>query len=366
MRCSAAPYEGRGKYIFASYCHEDAARVYPCIELMARDGCRVWYDEGIIPGDEWQETIADRLAACDVFVAFITEKSLSSHNCRREINFAVQRGKKIVSLFMDDVVLSPGMEMILSSIQGIYRSSFVTTEMFLLKLYENEEIAQCRGERRPDLPVNLYSTPGIDDDKTMTLTVGITQGDMGPKKSFLYILSSGERIELEKNVLSIGRNRENADYAIEGDRTISRRHATIKRIYNKYTVVDNDSLNHTLLNGKVLDPWTENELSDGDTICLGKEMLLFFKEYDEAGAFRMPEHVLETENGIIRIGNDPVSTVNGMTIMNSGRGFYLINTSTDEKLFCNGVQLFYGEKRRLQSEDEIMIGTKIFTWRIVL
>lgn len=80
----------------------------------------------------------------------------------------------------------------------------------------------------------------------------------------------------------------------------------------------------------------------------------------------MPEHVLETENGIIRIGNDPVSTVNGMTIMNSGRGFYLINTSTDEKLFCNGVQLFYGEKIRLQSEDEIMIGTKIFTWRIVL
>ena len=144
MRCNAAPYEGKGNYIFASYCHEDSARVYPCIELMARDGYRIWFDEGIIPGDEWQETIADRLAGCDVFIAFITESSMASHNCRREINFAVQRGKTIISLFLDDVILSPGMEMVLSNIQGIYRSAFDQEEDFLRKIYENEEILLCR------------------------------------------------------------------------------------------------------------------------------------------------------------------------------------------------------------------------------
>ena len=366
MRCNAAPYEGKGNYVFASYCHEDASRVYPCIEHMAREGYRIWFDEGIIPGDEWQETIADRLAGCDVFVAFITENSMASHNCRREINFAVQRGKTIISLFLDDVILSPGMEMVLSSIQGIYRSSFDHAEDFLRKVYENEEISQCRGDRRPDVPVNLFGPQDIEDDKTMTLTVGITQNDFVPRKSFLYILRNGKRINIEGNVLSIGRNKDNADYVIEGNKTISRRHATIKRIYNKYTVVDNDSLNHTLLNGKILEPWTENEINDGDTVCLGKEMLLFFKEYDEAAAVKMPEHVLETEGGNIEVSNDPVSTVLGMAIMNSGRGFYLINTSVEKPLFCNGERLFYGEKRRLKNEDKIVIGTKQLTWRIVL
>ena len=54
-RCSVKPYEGQEAYIFISYCHKDRASVFPIIEQMARDGYRVWYDEGIDPGSEWPE-----------------------------------------------------------------------------------------------------------------------------------------------------------------------------------------------------------------------------------------------------------------------------------------------------------------------
>lgn len=57
-RCSVRPYEGDENYIFISYCHKDKAKVFPIIEQLAKDGFRVWYDEGIAPGEDWPEVIA--------------------------------------------------------------------------------------------------------------------------------------------------------------------------------------------------------------------------------------------------------------------------------------------------------------------
>ena len=63
MRCNATPYEGSEPYIFISYCHQDKERVYPYLEMMANDGYRIWYDEGITPGEEWIENIGPGTSA---------------------------------------------------------------------------------------------------------------------------------------------------------------------------------------------------------------------------------------------------------------------------------------------------------------
>lgn len=60
-RCSVSPYEGQEKYIFISYCLRDKKNVFPIMEQLVRDGCRIWFDEGIDPGTEWQEIIVSRL-----------------------------------------------------------------------------------------------------------------------------------------------------------------------------------------------------------------------------------------------------------------------------------------------------------------
>lgn len=119
-RCSARPYEGHRNYIFVSYCHKDKQRVYPIIERLVQEGFRVWYDEGINPGSEWPEIIAGHLAGCAICLAMISEDALNSHNCRREINYAILKKKPFISIMLESVALSPGMMMQLSTEQSLH------------------------------------------------------------------------------------------------------------------------------------------------------------------------------------------------------------------------------------------------------
>lgn len=136
IRCSFKPYEGDEAYTFISYSHKDKALVFPILERMAEDGYNIWYDEGIDPGSEWPETIANHLDNCSSFIAFISNNSLSSANCRREINFALKKNKPFISIVLEEVEMSLGMDMQLSANQSIFKHLFENEEDFFAKLYE--------------------------------------------------------------------------------------------------------------------------------------------------------------------------------------------------------------------------------------
>ena len=155
-RCAAKPYEGQEKYIFVSYCHRDRAYVFPVIEQLTKDGYRVWYDEGIDPGSEWPEIIAKHLNGSAICIAFITANSLNSHNCRREINFALLKKKYFISVVLEPVQMSLGMEMQLSSSQSIFKYTLSTEKEFFSKLYEAKELENCKGS--PNYSIEV-STP---------------------------------------------------------------------------------------------------------------------------------------------------------------------------------------------------------------
>ena len=55
MRADFRPYEGKEPYIFISYAHRDSDRVFPIIRRLQEDFCRVWYDDGIDPGTEFED-----------------------------------------------------------------------------------------------------------------------------------------------------------------------------------------------------------------------------------------------------------------------------------------------------------------------
>ena len=156
-RCAAKPYEGQEKYVFVSYCHRDKAYVFPVIEQLVKDGYRVWYDEGIDPGSEWPEIIAKHLNGSAICVAFITENSLNSHNCRREINFALLKKKYFISVVLEPVQMSLGMEMQLSSSQSIFKYTLSTEKEFFDKLYEAKELVTCKGIPNHAIEVSLPS-----------------------------------------------------------------------------------------------------------------------------------------------------------------------------------------------------------------
>ena len=141
-RCSVKPYEGNEGYVFISYSHGDKDRVYPILERMAADGCRLWYDEGITPGEEWPEAIGRHLSDCSAFISFVSKRSADSDNCRREIIFAQRKHKPFFSVILEEFELSPGLEMQLSAYQSLYMYLLRDEDEFFEKFYKTD-FADC-------------------------------------------------------------------------------------------------------------------------------------------------------------------------------------------------------------------------------
>ncbi len=119
MLCKKKPYNGVKPYIFFSYCHEDADRVYPIIEDLICAGYRIWYDEGINSDADGIEVIAGKLSDSAVCIAAISSKSTQSHSCRNEIAFIIQNNKHLISLQLEEFILPLGISLQLASTQMI-------------------------------------------------------------------------------------------------------------------------------------------------------------------------------------------------------------------------------------------------------
>ena len=142
-------YTGEEPYIFISYAHKDSDRVLSLIQGLMDRGFRVWYDAGIEVATEWPEYIAQRLVGSGCVLAFISKAALDSHNCRREINFAIEMKKDPLVVYLEDAELSYGMRMQLGSLQAIYYTRHDTETAFLEKLAEAAVLAPCRGTPPP-------------------------------------------------------------------------------------------------------------------------------------------------------------------------------------------------------------------------
>ena len=138
------PYEGKANYIFVSYSHKDTDKVFPLLRKLTENGYRIWYDEGIDPGTEWPESIAKHLADCKVCLSFISNSSVKSTNCRREINYALARNKDFLSVVLEPVMMSPGMDMQISSYQSLLSYKYPTRDAFENKLLSLDILKSCK------------------------------------------------------------------------------------------------------------------------------------------------------------------------------------------------------------------------------
>ena len=137
-----SPYKGTEPYIFISYAHRDSAQVWPIIQRLHNDGYRVWYDEGIDPGTEWDEFIATHIEKCDYFIAFLSTAYLGSENCKDELNYVRDVGKDRLLVYLEDVALPSGMRMRLGRLQAIHWYNYTDTEQAFAKLYETPELSR--------------------------------------------------------------------------------------------------------------------------------------------------------------------------------------------------------------------------------
>lgn len=131
-----APYKGNESYIFVSYSHKDKNQVLEVIDKLIKEGHRIWYDEGIDPGTEWDENIANHIENCDGFIAFISTNYINSDNCKDELNFARDLEKDRLLVYLEDVKLPAGMAMRLNRLQAIHSYTYSVGHDFFEKLKE--------------------------------------------------------------------------------------------------------------------------------------------------------------------------------------------------------------------------------------
>ena len=139
------PYEGPDPYIFVSYAHLDYERIDPILRELKARGYRFWYDEGIDPGTEWPESIARHLESSSVCLSFISPYSAASKNCRREINFALSRNIPLLTIFLEDTKISPGLEMQISTYQSIMGYRYPDLASLMERVESVDVTEPCRG-----------------------------------------------------------------------------------------------------------------------------------------------------------------------------------------------------------------------------
>jgi len=114
-------YRGSEPYIFVSYAHADGEQVFVELEALTRAGYRIWYDEGIDPGNEWPDEIARALNECSLFLVYVTPRSVESRNVRNEINFGLNHDKPFLAVHLEETALPIGLELRMGDIQAIMK-----------------------------------------------------------------------------------------------------------------------------------------------------------------------------------------------------------------------------------------------------
>ena len=153
-------YEGTENYIFISYSHKDSATVMPIVQGLANANFRVWYDAGIEAGSEWPENVATHIAKSNVVLIFLSKNALDSHNCVREIHFAIKKRKKILVIYLEELELSDGMDMQLSPLQAMFLYRYKSIDDFIKNLTTAKILAPCRinGSEDSQAPTPIINT----------------------------------------------------------------------------------------------------------------------------------------------------------------------------------------------------------------
>ena len=100
-------------------------------------------------------------------------------------------------------------------------------------------------------------------------------GNNGPGRFWLTRVKNNERILINKPRFVIGRE-ENCDYCTgQENPSVSRTHATILMDANGCRIMDNNSANHTIVEGVRVMPGTEIALKDGVRIRIANEEFIF-------------------------------------------------------------------------------------------
>lgn len=115
---------------------------------------------------------------------------------------------------------------------------------------------------------------GVGSEAGETTVLGTSQAQI--IKPYLLRIKNNERIELNKPVFRIGKERSYVDYFVSDNTAVSRSHANIINKDNEFYIVDTNSTNHTYVNGSMIQSNVQTKIEHGTKIRLANEDFEFF------------------------------------------------------------------------------------------
>lgn len=115
---------------------------------------------------------------------------------------------------------------------------------------------------------------GVGSEAGETTVLGASQAQI--IKPYLLRIKNNERIEINKPVFRIGKERSYVDYFVSDNTAVSRSHANIINKDNEFYIVDTNSTNHTYVNGSMIQSNVETKIEHGTKIRLANEDFEFF------------------------------------------------------------------------------------------
>lgn len=126
-------------------------------------------------------------------------------------------------------------------------------------------------------PMNFGETTVLNAGtfgETTVLNAGMVQQEV-KVQPYLIRSKNNERIELNKPVFRIGKEKSYVDYFISDNTAISRSHANVISRDGEYFIVDTNSTNHTYVNSMMIQSNVETKIADGAKIRLANEEFEF-------------------------------------------------------------------------------------------
>jgi len=89
-------------FVFVSYARHDREPVRRVVEELKKLGIETWVDaDQLVPGDSWQNSIAEALRGATAILVFITPRSVASQYAVHELGFAQKHGVRLLPVLLE-------------------------------------------------------------------------------------------------------------------------------------------------------------------------------------------------------------------------------------------------------------------------
>ncbi len=142
--------------IFITYSRTIKNKVMTLVGDLEELGHEVWYDQDLSGGQNWWDNILNQIRLCEIYIFTITQETLDSTACMRELKYAEALNKTPLPILMDNSISMSMVPRYLSNVQNV---NYINLEEKNVVFSLVKAISHL--SKSPDLPDPLPEPPPV-------------------------------------------------------------------------------------------------------------------------------------------------------------------------------------------------------------